>query len=113
LQLLGLFSWPLLYPDGLIPVTFELHPADIVCEPQPPNHADVCQCGSDHHGVDPVHHSGFQTTGLTRCALCVNSTSRISPRYFISVASCSVYREGWFLEDDKNKEDAMNELCNM
>jgi hypothetical protein len=24
-----------------------------------------------------------------------------------------VSRKGWFLEDDENKEDAMNELCSM
>ena len=30
LQLLGLSSSPLLWPDGLISVTFELHPADSV-----------------------------------------------------------------------------------
>lgn len=29
----------------------------------------TCQCWSDHHGVDPVYHSGFQTTGFTKCTL--------------------------------------------
>jgi len=109
LQLLGFPSSPLLCPDGLISVIFELHPADCVTLGHPTMQA--CQCGSDHHGENPVYHSGFQTTGFTRCALrdptspmgcihqffcCafqVNSLSTISPRYWTSVTRSNMCPE--------------------
>jgi hypothetical protein len=46
----------------------ELCPADIMSDLQQPNNGAAGQYSSDQHGVDPMHHPGFQTPGFTRYA---------------------------------------------
>jgi hypothetical protein len=91
----------------LISVAYKLHPAEIEPDPQPPDHGNKGQNGSDFHGANQQNILGFRPQVLPNVSLQVqkalqalfitfispafhvNPLPKVSPRYLTLIVSHS------------------------